>query len=317
MRLITLSDNMPGQSCVATIGFFDGVHSGHHFLIRQVLRCAAERGLASLLVTFRVHPRQVMCSDYQPQLLSTYDEKCDLLSRTGADYCATLDFTPEMAALSARQFMSDILKERLGVKVLVIGYDHRFGHDRSEGFADYVRYGCELGIEVVRAEAFTMNEVHVSSSMIRALLTEGEVEMAARCLTHLYMLSGKVVDGFRVGRSLGFPTANLQVDDLHKLIPKDGVYAVRVRGCFDREERSFGGMLNIGFRPTIENGGNRTIEVYLLDFSGDLYDSRLTVEFVSRLRDEKKFRSKGELANQLRADEEAVRRIFKTKGQHL
>lgn len=314
MRFITLSDDrLPYQGCVATIGFFDGVHRGHRFLIRQVLQCASARGLASLLVTFRMHPRQVMCSDYQPQLLSTYPEKCDLLAETGADYCATLDFTLEMAALSARQFMSDILKERLGVKVLVIGYDHRFGHDRSEGFADYVRYGRELGIEVVRAEALAMSEVHVSSSMVRSLLVEGEVDMAARCLTYSYGLSGKVVDGFRIGHDLGFPTANLQIDDPHKLVPKDGVYAVRVKGRFDNEERSFDGMLNIGFRPTMENGDNRTIEVYLLDFTGNLYDSWLTVEFISRLRDERKFRSRGELVNQLRADEETVRQIFKIK----
>ena len=162
------------------------------------------------LVTFRTHPRQVMQAAYQPQLLTTYDEKCGQLAATGADYCLTLDFTTALAALSARRFMAEILKEKLSVKVLVIGYDHRFGHDRSEGFAEYVEYGRELGMEVVRADAFAMSEVNVSSSMVRACLAEGEVGMAARCLTRPYEITGRVVHGFHVGHELGFPTANIR-----------------------------------------------------------------------------------------------------------
>ena len=141
MKFITLTDPLPYQACVATIGFFDGVHRGHRFLIRQLTRYAAGHDLASLLITFRTHPRQVMQAAYQPQLLTTYDEKCEQLTTTGADYCLTLDFTTALAALSARRFMVEILKEKLSVKVLIIGYDHRFGHDRSEGFAEYVEYG--------------------------------------------------------------------------------------------------------------------------------------------------------------------------------
>lgn len=310
MKFITLTDPLPYQACVATIGFFDGVHRGHRFLIRQLTRYAVGHDLASLLVTFRTHPRQVMQAAYQPQLLTTYDEKCGQLVTTGADYCLTLDFTTALAALSARRFMAEILKEKLSVKVLVIGYDHRFGHDRSEGFAEYVEYGRELGMEVVRADAFAMSEVNVSSSMVRACLAEGEVGIAARCLTRPYEITGRVVHGFHVGHELGFPTANIQVEDSQKLIPKNGVYAVWVKGKIGGEEHVWGGMLNIGLRPTMENGENRTIEVHLLDFAGDLYGCRLTLSFVRRLRDERKFRNKGELVHQLREDEAMVRMIL-------
>ena len=309
MKFITLTAPLPYQACVATIGFFDGVHRGHRFLIRQLTRYAVGHDLASLLVTFRTHPRQVMQAAYQPQLLTTYDEKCGQLATTGADYCLTLDFTTALAALSARRFMAEILKEKLSVKVLVIGYDHRFGHDRSEGFAEYVEYGRELGMEVVRADAFAMSEVNVSSSMVRACLAEGEVGIAARCLTRPYEITGRVVHGFHVGHELGFPTANIQVEDSQKLIPKNGVYAVWVKGKIGGEEHVWGGMLNIGLRPTMENGENRTIEVHLLDFAGDLYGCRLTLSFVRRLRDERKFRNKGELVHQLREDEAMVRKI--------
>lgn len=310
MKFITLTDPLPYQACVATIGFFDGVHRGHRFLIRQLTRYAVGHDLASLLVTFRTHPRQVMQAAYQPQLLTTYDEKCGQLATTGADYCLTLDFTTALAALSARRFMAEILKEKLSVKVLVIGYDHRFGHDRSEGFAEYVEYGRDLGMEVVRADAFAMSEVNVSSSMVRACLAEGEVGIAARCLTRPYEITGRVVHGFHVGHELGFPTANIQVEDSQKLIPKNGVYAVWVKGKIGGEEHVWGGMLNIGLRPTMENGENRTIEVHLLDFAGDLYGCRLTLSFVRRLRDERKFRNKGELVHQLREDEAMVRMIL-------
>ena len=308
MRFLTLSDGMPAVACAATIGFFDGVHRGHQYLIRQVVQCAASRGQASLLVTFRRHPRQVMHADYQPQLLSTFEEKCALLAATGADYCATLDFTMELAALSARQFMADILRDKFGVRTLVIGYDHRFGHDRVAGFADYVEYGRELGMEVVRAEPFSMGGVNVSSSVVRACLCDGEVAMAARFLGRPYAFSGIVVEGFHEGHGLGYPTANLQPEDPCKLVPKGGVYAVKVR--LQGRQAAFAGMLNIGTRPTLDNGDNRSIEVYLLDFSGDLYGCRLTLDFICRLRDEKKFRNKGELANQLRADEAAVRNLM-------
>ena len=291
------------QSCflspsVATIGFFDGVHCGHKFLIRQVCEVARVRNLSSLLITFPMHPRMVMQSDYQPRLLSTFDEKCSLLSCTDVDSCVALPFTHELASLSARDFMRLILRDRLKVRTLVIGYDHRFGHNRSEGFADYVRYGEELGIEVLQAEALVMNDIHVSSSVVRAFLDAGEVCMAARCLGYDYFLDGVVVTGQQIGRTLGFPTANIQVNDSLKLIPADGVYFVRVR----LDGQAYKGMLNIGCRPTIDKDTHRTIEVHLLHFDGDLYGSMLRIEFVRRIRGEQHFHSRDALIHQLRYD---------------
>lgn len=310
MKFITLTDGILPTPCVATIGFFDGVHIGHRFLIGQVKHHAAERRLASLLVTFRTHPRQVMQSSYRPALLSTYKEKCGLLASTGADYCLTLDFTPELAQLSAREFMEKILKRILSVQVLVVGYDHHFGHGKTDGFPQYVQYGRETGIEVIQAEPLPLNGINVSSSVVRAFLSEGEVSMAARCLSHPYTLTGQVVNGFHIGHELGFPTANIQPDSPQKLIPKNGVYAVKVTEENHTGQKTWAGMLNIGTRPTIGNGEEQSIEVHLLDFDGNLYGQALTLSFIRRLRDERKFRNKGELTKQLHADEEQVRNIL-------
>ncbi len=304
MRLITdLSETQAPllSPSVATIGFFDGVHRGHRFLIGQVLDAARVRGLSSMLITFPQHPRMVMQTSYQPRLLTTFDEKCSLLSTTGADVCVALPFTRELAALSARQFMQQVLRDRLQVRTLVIGYDHRFGHDRTEGFDDYVRYGAELGMEVLRAEAFVMGATNVSSSVARASLEAGEVDVAARCLGYNYFLDGRVTTGQQIGRTLGFPTANLQVDDSLKLVPADGVYAVRVQV----EGHIYKGMLNIGCRPTIDEDSRRTIEVHLFHFEGDLYGHLLRVEFLRRIRGEQKFSSREALARQLQQDARA------------
>lgn len=306
MEFIKLSDKPFTVPNVATIGFFDGVHRGHRFLIDQVKQCAAERGLSSLLITFSVHPRQVMQADYQPDLLSTLEEKRELLASTGADYCAILDFTPELSRYSAYDFMKTVLKDKLSVDTLIIGYDHRFGHDRKESFADYVRYGQMLGIHVLQAKGLVVNDIPISSSVTRAFLSEGEVEMAARCLSIPYSISGKVVTGFQEGRELGFPTANISLSDAQKLVPKRGVYAVRVTDLC-QPDKKYAGMLNIGWRPTMgEKMDHPAIEVHLLHFNGDLYGHELKLEFIKRLRDERKFRSRGELIHQLKSDADNV-----------
>lgn len=311
MQFITPSDTSSNPSCVATIGFFDGVHKGHLFLIEQVCRLAKAQQSAAMLITFRRHPRQVMQTQYRPQLLSTLDEKCHLLSQTSADYCAILDFTKAMSELTARDFMEQVLKKQLNVKTLVIGYDHRFGHNRSEGFTDYVQYGQAMGMDVIKAEAMLIGEIAVSSSVIRTFLTGGEVEMAAKCLSRPYALEGTVVPGFQEGRKLGFPTANIAVNDPLKLIPGRGVYAARI--TLPEHSATYMGMVNIGIRPTMENQiEHETIETHVLDYQGDLYGQHLKIEFLKRLRDERKFRSKADLTKQLETDAAFVRTLNET-----
>ena len=306
-------DRLKGKELVATIGFFDGVHLGHRFLIDEMKEIAKARNLPSAVITFPEHPRAVLHADYQPKLLNSFEEKLQQLETTGVDYCIVLDFTIELSRLSAKEFITSILAKSLHVKTLLIGYDHRFGHNRSEGFEDYVRYGKEIGIEVIRAKAYTSNieienvpNVPVSSSLIRKLLHQGEVDLAADCLKYEYFLDGIVVGGYQVGRKIGFPTANLSVDDPDKLIPADGVYAVWV--TFDK--KTYMGMLNIGVRPTIDNGPNRTIEVNILHFHSDIYDKFIRLTFVKRTRPELKFSSIDELIVQLHKDAEETEAIL-------
>lgn len=305
MEIITDDIQIAIPPCAATIGCFDGVHRGHRYLIGQVCQEAAQRGLSSALITFPVHPRQVMQSDYRPQLLSCLQQKTDLLQQQPADYCIMLPFTRELSMLSAYEFMR-LLRDRYQVKVLVIGYDHRFGHNRSEGFEDYCRYGRELGMEIVHARALVEDELSISSSTIRNLLKQGEVERANHFLGYRYYLDGVVVGGYKVGRTLGFPTANLQPSCPDKLIPAEGVYAVYayVKG------RRYAGMLNIGHRPTVDNGNNLSIEAHILDFSDNIYNRYLRIEFMHFIRPEQKFGNLEALRAQLRNDRETVARLL-------
>ena len=287
--------------CVATIGFFDGIHRGHQFLLQQVKTLASYKHLCSAVITFPVHPRKVMQQDYQPQLLTSLEEKCTLLEKQGIDYTILLPFNQEMSKLSAREFML-ILQEKLNVKMLVIGYDHRFGHNREEGFDDYVRYGKEMNMQVIQAQAWTQDEAFVSSSMVRKLIGEGNVSKAALCLGTRYTLQGTVVDGYKVGRKIGFPTANICPLCPEKLLPANGVYAVWVT----LNNQRYKGMLNIGQRPTVDNGTDTSIEVHLLNFNEDIYHHTLTLEFVERLREEQRFDSTSQLIEQLKQDAQSV-----------
>lgn len=305
MQFITDDIKTALPPCVATIGCFDGVHRGHRYLIRQVTQIGQEKGLHTTLITFPVHPRQVMQSDYQPQLLSCLPQKEALIQTLQVDYCLMMAFTRELSELSAYEFMK-LLHGRFNVCVLVIGYDHRFGHNRTETFKDYCRYGAELGIEVTQARALVEDGVSVSSSVIRNLLNNGEIAEANHYLSYRYFLDGTVIDGYKMGRKLGFPTANLQPSCPNKLIPAEGVYAVYVY----IDEVRYMGMLNIGYRPTVHNGENRSIEVYIIDFSGDIYHKQIRIEFMEHIRREQKFESINALISQLNQDKDTVIRIL-------
>lgn len=294
------------EPCVATIGYFDGVHRGHQFLLEHVKQLAAQEKLDSAVITFKEHPKKVMQPDYHLDLLSTPEEKRQMLKATGIKHVIELDFTIELSQLTAREFMTEILQKQLHVQTLLIGYDHRFGHNRSEGFEDYQRYGAEIGMEIVHTPVCEIDNVNVSSSAIRRFLQGGEITIATHCLGYEYFLKGKVVDGFKLGRKLGFPTANIQVEEPGKLIPADGVYAVRVF----LENKEYAGMLNIGVRPTVDNGKQRSIEVHILHFNENIYGHDIRISFVQRIRNEKKFDSLDALKEQLTLDAREVERLL-------
>ena len=304
---------------IATIGFFDGVHLGHCHLINMLKKVARERSVQSCVITFDRHPRQVVQPEWCPDMLTTLDEKTQLLKATGIDRCEVLHFDREMASQSARDFMLHTLKERLGVSILVTGYDNRFGHNRSEGFEDYVRYGKEIGIEVIKGEELTVGSTNVSSSSIRRMLKEGNIEDATRCLGHEYQLTGTVGAGEHIGRTIGFPTANIRPNDSSKLIPANGVYAVDV---WSESEEDYSksevitrrrAMLNIGTRPTFD-GKATTIEVHIPGFKGDLYGKTLTIAFISKIREEICFDSPEALVEQLNKDLDI---IIKHRGTEI
>ena len=307
MRLIdNLSSCLPANT--ATIGCFDGVHLGHRHLIDQVCSEAAQRGQESLLITFSNHPRAVLQNGYIPQLLSTTDEKLSLLAGTGADMCVPLLFTKEMSQMTAFTFMKSWLHERFNVQTLIIGYNHSFGKPAGETFDDYRAYGKTLGMEVVVAEEYLSEGEHVSSSVIRQCLSEGNIRKASRLLGRHYTLTGHIVAGHQVGRTLGFPTANISLSDPQKIIPKSGSYAVRASLC----GQTFAGMLYIGNRPTFGNNLEQAIELNLLHFNGDIYGQDIRVEFVERLRGEQRFSSPEELRRQLLQDRQHTEEIIST-----
>lgn len=303
MKIIDLKrQEKPLSPCVATIGFFDGVHQGHRHLIGKVLAIARSQQLASTVITFSRHPRQVLQPDWHPQLLSTFDEKVALLSQTGVDRLVVLPFDRQMAALSARDFMERVLHRQLNVQVLVTGYDNHFGHrlpGAAEGFDDYVTYGRSMGMTVLQGDPLDVAAVRVSSSKVRRMLERGDVLQAAQCLGRPYELSGVVVSGEHIGTALGFPTANLQLTDSEKLIPSPGVYAVNV--CVGQSAEVWHGMMNIGSRPTF-GGDHMTLETHIFHFDGNLYGQSLTIRFIERLRAERKFDSREALVAQLAAD---------------
>lgn len=296
----------PLPPAAATIGFFDGVHCGHRYLIGHVINEARADGLASMVITFARHPRQVIDTHYVPRLLSTPEMKIERLAETGIDRCTVLDFDRRMAALTAREFMIHILSSRLNVRKLIIGYDNRFGHDRSESIDDYCAYGRTLGIEVVESCGITVDGIRVSSSVIRNAIERGDLTEANRCLGYAYTLSAHVSHGFRNGHRLGFPTANLDMDEVCQLLPQIGVYATRVR--IEGECELHPAMTSVGTRPTFD-GTRLSVETYILDFDADLYGRKLEVAFLKRIRGEKKFADLQQLRTQMADDERCIREL--------
>lgn len=292
---------MRNEYC-ATIGFFDGVHRGHQFMIDSLTTMAHAQGRQSLVITFDRHPRQVVHADYVPQLITTTDEKLQLLHATAADRIEVLHFDAQMAQLSAYEFMRQVLHEKYCVAMLLTGYDNRFGHNRAEGFADYVRYGEEMGMKVLQNTPIDIDGLLVSSSLIRRLIVEGNITEANNCLGHPYSITGSVAHGFQEGRRIGFPTANIVPESAEKLVPGNGVYATRVSV---EGGEWMPAMLNIGTNPTFQRQ-QTTIEAHIIGFEGDIYGRKVRVEFGRKLRDEQRFESVEALQKQLEADKKEV-----------
>ena len=305
MQVITDIENYRPVPCAATIGSFDGVHKGHLSMLGELRAAASGKGLPLMVVTFSCHPRQLFTPRCERFLLTANDEKLKLLEEAGADICVLLDFNMDMAALSAERFMKEILHEQLGVKILAVGYDHHFGKPcEGEGLEQYKAYGSALGIEVFGTQPFVVNDVAVSSSAVRRALSAGDVETAESLLGYRYNICGVVEHGAALGRALGFPTANIAIDNPMMLIPADGVYEVVV--TVDGKE--YQAVMNIGVKPTVATSGERTMEAHLIDYSGDLYGQLVKVEFVRRLRGEQVFDNINALRFQIEVDVARVKR---------
>ena len=283
------------EGYVATIGMFDGVHRGHQFVLQHVVDEAQRRGLQSMAITF---------DKSGPQTLTPVALKRVLLTKTGIDRIEVLTFDDALRQMTARQFMQQVLKEQYGVKVLLIGYDNRFGHNRTEGFEDYVRYGKELGLEVLQLPAAGK----ISSSIIRQQVAEGNITEANDLLGHPYTIAGRVEHGEHIGTKLGFPTANIVVSDASQLLPAVGAYAVKVRLENSMEWKH--GMMNIGMRPTFD-GHQQTLEVHVFRLKENLYGQQLEIAFIARLRGEQRFDSIEALKEQLKQDAEAAEQALR------
>ena len=293
------------QPTVLTIGTFDGVHLGHQKIIERVVTTARQEGLLATIFTFFPHPRMVVQHDKSLKLIHTLEEKKQLLQRLGVDLLVVQPFNEAFAQLTAEEFVSTILVQHLNVKKVIIGYDHRFGRNRTANINDMRLFGEKYGFAVEEISVQEVDEVSVSSTKIREALNKGDVISAEHYLGTPYSLTGTVVHGLKLGRTLGYPTANIQVTEDYKLIPKDGVYVVY---SYIGGQKVYG-MMSIGKNPTIEGKG-ASIEVYFFDFNGDLYDRELTIYFVKYLREERKFSSVALLKKQLQDDETTARKAI-------
>lgn len=283
-----------------TIGIFDGVHSGHKFLLNELKKKAIEEKGETVVVTLWPHPRLVLGKDSEKlRYLSNIDEKSLLLQNEAIDHLVIIPFTKEFASLDSCSFVEQYLVRKIKLKHLLVGFNHRFGKDRQGDLSSLKSCAGKYGFTVSKLDPLENTGGKISSSVIRDLLFDGKLEKAGNYLGYDYFLLGKVVEGKKIGRTIGFPTANIDLDDPYKLLPKEGVYAVHL----SFEGRVFPGMMNIGYRPTFDSGiRKKTIEVHLFDFSDDLYDKKVAIAFRKRMRDEIKFDSMEDLIEQLKHD---------------
>ena len=291
------------ENAVVTAGTFDGVHIGHQKILNRIRDVADKTNGQTVLITYWPHPRLVLKPwDNTLLLLSTFPEKANLLEAQGIDHLVKIPFTRDFASMSPEEYIKVVLDERINTRKMIIGYDHRFGKDRSGGLDELKAFAPKYNFDVEDISRQDIDEIGISSTKIRTALQSGDITTANTYLGRNYCVSGRVIHGNQLGRSIGYPTANIEVKENYKLIPADGVYAVKVCNKYTK----FDGMLNIGQKPTI-GGENKTIEVNIFDFNQDIYNTEITIEFVDHVRNEIKFDSLDSLKLQLAEDEKAVR----------
>lgn len=294
---------------IVTLGTFDGVHKGHKSILDKLLKSSKSSSCESVVLTFFPHPRMVLQQNTDIKLLNTMSEKAYLLEQQGIDHLIVHPFDHAFSRLTAEEFVKDILVDKLNICKIIIGHDHRFGRNRTATIDDLIHYGTEYGFEVEQISALEVNEVSVSSTKIRNALDKGDVVTANEFLGYNYFLSGTVIEGKKLGRTIGFPTANINIKEDYKLVPANGVYVVSAI----IDGHTVQGMMNIGTNPTV-GGTKQTIEVNFLDFDGNLYGEELRISFHKRLRDEVKFESVDALKVQLAEDRAATSNYFKGTG---
>ena len=285
------------KKTIVTLGTFDGVHLGHAAILKKLTQNTQNETFESTVLTFFPHPRMVLQGKSDLKLLNTINEKIELLEKIGIDNLIIHPFDEKFAELNAEEFVSRILVGQLGVQKIIIGYDHRFGKNRTANIDDLISFGTQYGFEVEQISAQEIDEISISSTKIRTALEEGDIQLANEYLGYRYFLSGMVVKGKQLGRTIGFPTANISLEEDYKLVPQNGVYVVRA----EIDGKTIYGMMNIGFNPTVQ-GKQKTIEVHLFDFDSDIYNRKIQVSILQRIRSEKKFESVEVLKEQLKKD---------------
>ena len=295
----SINDFRSTKKTILTLGTFDGVHIGHKKILERVIQNTDNEKYESLVLTFFPHPRMILKEDSDMKLLNTIDEKIDLLDKIGIQNLVIHPFDEKFSRLTAEEFVKTILVDRFQVQKIIIGYDHRFGRNRTANINDLIAFGEQYDFEVEQISVQEINEISVSSTKIRNALLEGNMTLANDYLGYNYFLTGEVVKGKQLGRTINFPTANLKIQENYKLIPQNGVYIVK---SVINEQTVFG-MMNIGFNPTV-NGQNQTIEIHYFDFDADLYHQKIRVSILQRIRSEQKFESVNLLKAQLETDKQ-------------
>jgi riboflavin kinase/FMN adenylyltransferase len=308
-----LSEFTPLNNAIVTTGTFDGVHIGHQKVLSQLKSVAQKYNGESVVLTFFPHPRMVLYPEESNiKLINTIEERIELLEKQGIDHLIVHPFSYEFSRISSLEFVRNILINRVGTKKLVIGYDHRFGRNREGSFEHLKEYGPVYGFDVEEIPALEVQQINVSSTKIRHSLEIGEIIAANHFLGRPFFITGKVEQGNKIGRQIGFPTANIFIQESYKLIPEQGVYAIKAKV----NNQFYDGMLNIGVRPTVDNG-KKSIEVHLFDFKEDIYNQSIRVYFFHRIRDEEKFESLEALKNQLELDKQTAQRLLVLEDNSL